>query len=152
MIQNISEIPKEDLLTYSFTKIPDILKKSSRVLRVDLQISKNLTGNDKILWSHLLARYRYLKGYGKVLSETQLQISDNLGVSERNARDSLKKLKELGVVLVRKQRASGNIQETVYDSVQDPSSVRSLLFFDTKDRLLDPQDFLVRKQQDAPVQ
>lgn len=142
MIQNISKIPKEGDLGYSFTKISNILKKSSRVLNLDLQISKNLTGNDKLLWSDILSKYLYLKGFDKVLSETQIELSDSLGVSERNLRDSLKKLKELGVVVVRKQRVSGNIQRLLYDSVQDPSTSQNLCFFDTKDRLLDPKEFL----------
>jgi len=116
----------------SFTKLPDRLKRAVKVFNTELEISVNLTPVDKIIWCHMLSKYKSYVKAGLLYFETQEQISEATGVSLRTVNSTVKKLKRLRVLSVQKQRTGKNKFVNVYTKVQDPDSTDSLMFFDFK--------------------
>lgn len=113
----------------SFIKMHESIMTSYEAFNLETNKITKLNLTDRILWCYLISRYEFfVVQEQRCFFESQENMAKYLGISVRNLKYSMKKLKDLGIFDSERIRTKGAQYANSYFEVRYPNEVKGIIF------------------------
>lgn len=96
-----------------FTKVDEMVRKAVRVGSI-ATCTIELDASHKLVYSYMHSKYCYMKSMNQEYFESQESIAKECGLSLRTVSTKVKELKNVGVIVVTKDKCASGYQKNVY--------------------------------------